>query len=328
MNEHAAEIGQLPTYRELPEAAGGTHSAWHVFGEDDQVGLINLQSDESVLAAAGSIVTGQRFALSAELNAIQPPMFGRRLSRHSVIDEGTDCDFDDVYDDYNPQASSQWDSLAHVGFRPNEFYNGATADDVRSGRRNTIEHWARRGIVGRAVLLDVAGLYLAEESDYCPGASRAVTVEDLERARVAAGVNWEPGDVLLLHTGFLAWYMKQDLVVRARYAATDVSDLTGVGLGRGTPMLEYLWDSRLAAVAADNPGVELMPFDVREEAWPHGFLHYSLIGQLGMALGELWWLHDLAMACRADGRYTSFLVSAPLNTPGGISSPPNAIAIR
>jgi hypothetical protein len=93
-------------------------------------------------------------------------------------------------------------------------------------------------------------------------------------------------------------------------------------------MLEYLWDSRISAVASDNPSVELLPVDLSDEAWPYGFLHRCLIGQLGMALGELWWLHDLAQACRADGRYTCFLASAPLNTPGGISSPPNALAIR
>ncbi|HET6793374.1 MAG TPA: hypothetical protein VFH45_02960, partial [Acidimicrobiales bacterium] len=71
------------------------------------------------------------------------------------------------------------------------------------------------------------------------------------------------------------------------------------------------------------------------EAWPPefmngvlGFLHRILIGQFGMALGELWWLKDLADDCAGDGVYEAFLTSAPMNAPGGIGSPPNALAIK
>jgi hypothetical protein len=49
---------------------------------------------------------------------------------------------------------------------------------------------------------------------------------------------------------------------------------------------------------------------------------------LGLALGEMWWLSDLASDCAADGIYEMFLVSAPLNAPGGIGSPANAVAIK
>jgi hypothetical protein len=52
-----------------------------------------------------------------------------------------------------------------------------------------------------------------------------------------------------------------------------------------------------------------------------------LLGSFGMALGELWWLHDLARDCAAHGVYEMFLTSAPLNVPGGIGSPPNALAL-
>jgi hypothetical protein len=45
-------------------------------------------------------------------------------------------------------------------------------------------------------------------------------------------------------------------------------------------------------------------------------------------LGELWWLDDLARDSRADGRYTAFFSSTPLNVAGGVSSPPNAVAIK
>ena len=99
------------------------------------------------------------------------------------------------------------------------------------------------------------------------------------------------------------------------------------GLAHGPEVLEYLWEAQVCAVAADNPAVEQLPFDLSAEAWPYGFLHQCLIGQLGLALGELWWLHDLAAACRRYGRYEVFLTAAPLHLPGGIGSPANALAV-
>jgi hypothetical protein len=61
---------------------------------------------------------------------------------------------------------------------------------------------------------------------------------------------------------------------------------------------------------------------------PFGFLHRMLIGQFGLAVGELWWLDDLARACRGDGRFEVFLTAAPTNVTGGIGSSANALAIK
>ena len=72
----------------------------------------------------------------------------------------------------------------------------------------------------------------------------------------------------------------------------------------------------------------MLPADQGSQAHPFGFLHNMLIGQFGMALGELWWLSDLAADCAADGVYEMFAVSAPMNAPGGIGSPANAVAIK
>ena len=86
------------------------------------------------------------------LSANYPPMFRRGSPRHTVIVSPSGSGHDDVIDNFYPQASSQWDSLAHVGFDKDVFYNGATAEDIQIRHRNTIGHWASRGIVGRAVL--------------------------------------------------------------------------------------------------------------------------------------------------------------------------------
>ena len=105
-------------------------------------------------------------------------------------------------------------------------------------------------------------------------------------------------------------------------------DVTAPGVEHTEAVCEYLWNSHAAAIASDTYGVEVFPADTSPHAHPFGFLHNMLIGQFGMALGELWWLSDLAGDCAADGVHEMFLVSTPMNAPGGIGSPANAVAIK
>jgi kynurenine formamidase len=129
---------------------------------------------------------------------------------------------------------------------------------------------------------------------------------------------------VLIRTGFAGWYMDQDR--RTRFGVAG--DLHAPGIEHSEDMARYLWDNQIMAVAADTFAVEVWPPDLRQEAFPFGFLHRVLIGQFGMALGELWWLDDLAADCARDGVYEFLLTSAPLNARGGIGSPPNALAIK
>lgn len=316
---------RLPAYDELPPAPGGGRSGWGLFGPSDSVGLLNLQTPERVAAAARLVRNGQVFSLNAPLDALDPPLFMRGALDHTVIAMGGAA-YDDKLDNYFPQASSQWDSLAHVGYDTDVFYNGATAADIDAKARNTIEHWARRGIAGRAVLLDIDALWGGAGTGFDPATPSAVTVGDLEAARRQSGLEWQMGDVLLLHTGFLAWYGRQN--GEARAALADLGRLALIGLESSEDMARYLWDSHICAAVADNPSLEVWPPDLSPEAMPFGFLHRMLIGQFGLAVGELWWLDDLARACRGDGRYEAFLTAAPTHVNGGIGSSANALAIR
>ncbi len=314
----------LPCYADLPGAANGGRSAWGVFGDKDSLGTINLQTPERIAGAAALIRTGEVFPLNAPITFPDPPLFLRKAVRHTLLPEPDTPGFDERLDVFYPQGSSQWDSLAHVGYAADAFYNGTTAAEIRAGSRNTIDRWARRGIAGRAVLLDVDALLGGAGTGYDPGASRAISVSELEAARRAASVVWQPGDIMLVHTGFLRWYEQQPADVRERMAESE--DFEAVGLARTEEMVGYLWDAHVSAVASDNPAVEVWP--PRWDGGPFGFLHRMLIGQLGLALGELWWLDDLAQSCRGDARYTAFLTAAPLHLPGGVGSPANAIALK
>lgn len=315
----------LPSYAQLPEAAAGGRSAWHLFGADD-VGLFNLQTPARVAAAAQLVRKGSVFALNAPMDIIDPPMFKRRLPRRESIVALNGGALDDVVQDFYPQGSSQWDALGHVAYEPGVFYNGTGDDEVVHGGRNTIDHWARRGIAGRAVLLDAEAVLAARYRAYHPAASWEITPDHLEECREAAGVTFRPGDVVLLNTGFLRWYQQQSLEVRRDIAPRD--QLTAAGLAHTEDVAAYLWDNHVVAVAGDNPALEVWPPDERPESAPFGYLHRILIAQLGLAIGELWRLQDVVDDCRADGVYEMLLVSAPLNLPGAVGSPANALALK
>ena len=145
----------IPRYDDLPVTKDGFRSAWGLFGEDDSVGLFSLITGEVIRHALSLARRGAVFSLNAPNDFLDPPLFSRpRLQRETqLVLEGRAIN--EVYNDFNPQSSSQWDALAHMAFDTDAFYNGATLQDVLERQRNTIEHWARRGIVGRGVLLDL-----------------------------------------------------------------------------------------------------------------------------------------------------------------------------
>jgi hypothetical protein len=129
----------------------------------------------------------------------------------------------------------------------------------------------------------------------------------------------------MLRTGWLRWYLALEQPARDALAGTLHPREGGMdcpGLAPGTDMAAWLWDHRIAAVAADNAALEVLR--VRRE---EGFLHRRIMALLGMPIGEFWYLEELSHACRDRGRWDCFLTSAPLNLPRGVGSPNNAYAI-
>jgi kynurenine formamidase len=325
---------ELPRYSELPpDASRPSGSAWGVFGEGDGRGAIGYQlTEQRVLDAAHLVRRGATFSLNLSLDEPSPPILGRRATKHHVTQGPTGLD--DFYDDFYPQAGSQWDALAHVRHPQLGFYNGATDIDVIEGRRLGIDEWATDGIAGRFVLIDLERHFreLGQPLDH---ASRfAVTAADLDAALDRQNTKVAEGSILLLHFGWLGWYLGADAKTKARLGvAGDFDDLSKdaksffacPGLAQDESTAEWLWDHRVAAVAADNPALEAQPFS---RVTTEGHLHYRLVVLLGIGIGELWKLDDLAADCDRDRVYEGLLTSAPLNMPGGIGSPANAIAIK
>jgi hypothetical protein len=318
---------RLPSFDELPVKPGAPpQSAWGLFDDDDQIGTLNLLTPERVAAAAKLVRNGQVFALNWELELPNPPLFYREALRHTIKRRRRQV-FDDIYDNFNTQSSTQWDGLTHYGHPQYGFYNGATEEQVtgREDTRNGIEHWARRGIAGRGVLIDYPRFARRHGIAFAPGQRSEITAEQLQTAAREQGVAFQTGDILLLYTGWIEWYGA--LSYEQRFKLAHQGPLEACGLPQCEASLRFLWDNHFAAIASDNTSVEAYP-----PANPDGsrgeMLHGVIIGLWGMPLGEMFNLTALAEACAADGVYEFFFTSAPLNKLGGVASPPNALAIK
>jgi kynurenine formamidase len=177
----------------------------------------------------------------------------------------------------------------------------------------------RGGIVGRGVLLDYVSYAARHNIPFDPMAAHAITVSDLQAIAAEANVNFRRGDILLVRTGWIKWYESASASDRDKYI-TNGTAWIGVKSCRET--LEWLWNQRFAAVAGDSIGFEVWP--PVDQEWA---LHDHLISLWGMPIGEMWDLEKLADECEKQKRWTFLLTSAPLNTKGGVASPPNALAV-
>ena len=308
---------RVPAYDELPVLGeSDVRHAWGVWGEHDRLGTLNRVSAGTVLAALRVPASGLRFSLDLPLGAIDPPLYGRSQFAHRVFDRNRNMVEDEItYLD--PQGSSQWDSLRHIRAGRSGHFGGLAADDEHVAELG-IDALAQFGLVLRGVLLDFPRYWAGAGLSVDPHSGQSISVASLLDCARAQGTHWSPGDVLVVRTGFLAAYRE-----RGGLAADGLAMPTSAGLDASADMARFLWDAGFAAVAADNPAVEVLPGDPAI-----GSLHRRLIPALGMPLGELWDLDELAESCAADRRYECCVVSVPLRVPGGVASPANVMAIR
>jgi kynurenine formamidase len=147
----------------------------------------------------------------------------------------------------------------------------------------------------------------------------------LDEVLAAQETTVQPGDILILRTGWLTWYLALDHAGRQAMQGLQRGGEGAMqcpGLEPSVATAGWLWDHRISAVAADNPALEVM--QVRRE---EGFLHRRILTLLGMPIGEFFLVDELAEACAAENRWSFLFSSAPLNLPGGVGSPNNAYAV-
>lgn len=311
-----------PTYTELcarEDAPPG--SSWGLWGADDQLGALNLITEEHVRHAVGLVRRGVVFPLNWGLEQPDPALFNRGPMEHVKVDDG--FGMDDHFNRFFPHGSTHWDSLAHFRHHAHGYYGGRAAAELKGpGAKNSIAEWARRGVAGRFVLVDVERWRASSGRPIDHTAADVITVEEVVAALETQGTQPEEGDILLLRAGWVRWYETLDLSDRQRLAdqpwATKVP-----GLSADESTVRWLWDVGIVAVASDLPAVEPMPFDPESDC-----LHARALALLGINLGEMFALDALADDCALDGRYEGMIVSAPLNYTGATGSPANALALK
>jgi len=330
-------------------------STWGDFGPDDQLGRLNLLTAEKVKQAAAEVKAGLSFGLSLPLDypgesklnprrkppQLSPttlkgePFMNYPLKRLDPRNTDVVCD-DQVL--ISLQYTTQWDSFAHIGslFDADAdgeaeivYYNGFRAHEHIKGPDDPkgeecggtscatalgIDNFAARPIQGRGVLVDLHAHFGNER--------RPVGYDDLMRVMQADAVEIEKGDMLVLRTGF------SDLIVDMnRHPDMDVLNRSCAGLdGRDEKLLAWITDSGVVAICADNYAVEAYPAREREGSRPALPLHQHCLFKLGVPLGELWWLKDLAQWLRANRRSRFLLTAPPLRLPGAVGSPVTPVA--
>ncbi|HEX5266453.1 MAG TPA: cyclase family protein, partial [Acidimicrobiales bacterium] len=322
---------RLPSYDELPVRDGAPRgSSWGVWGDRDVFGCLNLLTPERAVGAAGLVRKGATFALNWDMGLPDPPLFGRPAFQHQVHWLANEVGHDDELSGWNTQSSSQWDGFRHIRSPEYGFYAGVADED------HGIHHWAARGLVGRAVLVDVARFLEGQGRPISMDSPHPIEPDDVAGAARAQGVDIRTGDVLLIRTGWISWYRGLDADRRRAMAESFATP----GLRPGIATARFLWDLHVAAVAGDNPALEVWPPgalatpeqlqesladpDKRAEL----FCHFSLLPLLGLPIGEMWDLDALAEDCAADGVYEGLFTSAPLNLRAGVASPPNALVVK
>ena len=327
-------------------------STWGDFGADDQLGRLNLITPEKVLQGIAEVTEGRSFCLSLPLdypggNKLNPRRHPPEL-RPTVRGGGPnfnypvgrdDAKFTDVVCDdlvlLTLQYSTQWDTLAHVGqmfdadgdgvpemvyyngyragvdiIGPLDWTTGKEAKAHVGARALGVENMAVKAIQGRAVMIDLEAHYGRERT--------LVGFDELSAILARDKVVIEPGDMVCIRTGFdrMVLEMKRDPDEKRLHGACAVLD------GRDERLLNWITRSGLASLIADNYAVEAFPSRPCAEdhcaALP---LHAHCLFKLGVNLGELWYLSELADHLRAQGRNRFLLTAPPLRLPGAVGSP-------
>jgi kynurenine formamidase len=277
------------------------------------------------------------YNLDYPINAFVPSIAGTRPPTEHHMFANNPNHRDDWLDSFYLQSTSQIDGLRHMRHPVHGFYGGVPDEAIDVATPDLgIQLVAEHGILGRGVLLDMPRYFAAAGLPYDLTTNQGFTPADLDGALRASGVELHSGDVLLVHTGFARRYLNLSPTEQAAFRG----DIRVPGLGQSQDIAESLWDNQVVLVASDNPGVEAFPVDRESGFWDpdepppargpqhNGMLHRPVLALLGILLGELWRLDELAEACAADGRYEFLLTAKPLAVVGGVGSPANAMAVK
>ena len=333
-------------------------SNWGDFGVDDERGRLNLLTAERTRRAAAEIREGRSFCLSLPLDYPGGSTLNPRRSapRHFATIRNGEANFnydiaredgsitDVICDDavlLHTQYSTQWDGLCHVGARFDAdadgepeivYYNGwrggthiqnAFNDDHAGcglgpegvfARRLGIANMAATGVQGRGVMVDLLRHFGSERVLVTGSMLRRVLEED----RIVV----EEGDMLCLHTGFADALLRMNRQPDAERLGNSFAVLDG----QDADLLDWISDSGIAVLIADNYAVEQTKRTPKGAMGSSLPLHEHCLFKLGIHLGELWHLTPLNDWLHTNNRSRFFLTAPPLRLPGAVGSPATPVA--
>lgn len=304
-------------------ALGRELSNWGLWGADDEKGALNYITPEHRVRAAGLVRRGAVFSLALTIRDGKGPMrpypAGRFNPVHRVtvsgcapgpFEMGATCDFTDDLIMMGTQTSTQWDALCHV-YYGEKLYNGFPASSMtdQGAARDGIDKVAE-DMVARGVLLDLARFHGVETLE----TGHAITADELDACAERQNVEICDGDMILLRTGYMT------KVVDDNWDEFYANYRPGLHYSTASWFKEH----RISAVAADNNAVEAGGV-LKGITNP---LHMLILRDMGVHIGEFWYLEDLAKDCAEDGVYEFMLVAPPLRIEGGAGSPINPLALK
>jgi kynurenine formamidase len=290
---------------------------WGRWGDDDEIGTLNLIDDAARRRGVAAAVDGRAFSLALPLSPDGPQMGfveGRdnpdisRLTTTAPFGGPSDFLWHDDTITMGTQAATHWDGLAHASYR-GVLYNGFPDDDLTDGA-------ARCGIdkidtlVSRGVLLDLPRALGIDRMD----GGHPLTPDELDRAVEAAGAELLPGDIVLLRTGHIRYFHEGDRLTYATCAP-----------GPSLRTVEWFHSHDVAAVATDSFCFEVFPCEHDDLLLP---VHYLHLVEMGLTQGQNWDLEALADDCAVDGRHTFLLEATPEPVERGFGAPVNPVAIK
>ena len=240
------------------------------------------------------------------------------------------------------QYSTQWDSLAHVGAEFDAdgdgveeavYYNGYRAGIDLVGPQPTtppatavghrcfakhlgLEHMAFHGVQGR-------GRPRRPRAPPRPRLARASTSTRCRRSWRPTTSSWSPATCSCSTPGSPPRSSSGTATpTRARSSRPAPTSTRAT-----TSLLEWIADSQISALVADNYAVEGLLGKDRDPS-RHSFLpiHHLCLFKLGVPLGEMWYLHELAAWLREHDRSRFLLTAPPLRLPGIVGSPLTPVA--
>lgn len=212
------------------------------------------------------------------------------------------------------------------------FYGGTKAAEITdpSNGRIGMQYWARQGICG-SVLLDYVRYAEQNSIQYSTFSDHTISLQVLLDIAKEQKITFRRGDILLIRVGITKeWDEKMSKQDKEAYAQSLNPQHAGV---EGTEeTLRFIWDEGFSAVATDAISFEVYP-PKKSYARSDGaelavlFLREYLLAGWGMLIGELFDLEELSQLREEHQRWEFFVASTPLNLSGGVTSPPNCVAL-